>query len=245
MSTALGSLFESWQGTESSYLQQIFSGANSTVIGDLWSLMQDGMISTVPVGIDLSSMTSSTQTIMYGQMIPSAWAKAPGIFFPFILKTGDSCSSAAPGDIAPWVDSDTATKARVCWQGNTFYVLSINSNPDLIIDMNAPGVGLGSPVPFVSLPGGTNDVLDGKVFGGITLEDIVSSSYQAYQLNNNQNGYQMPQNIDGQQTQGDLIFENGITIPGFFTLPICTSLYNTLMAIRKGQSKGGKYWPCE
>jgi len=87
MSTALGSLFESWQGTESSYLQQIFSGANSTVIGDLWSLMQDGMISTVPVGIDLSSMTSSThcQTIMYGQMIPSAWAKAPGIFFPFIL----------------------------------------------------------------------------------------------------------------------------------------------------------------
>src|ERR1700733_7529181 len=85
MSAALGSLFDSWQGTESSYLQQIFSGANSTVIGDLWSLMQDGMISTVPVGIDLSSMTSSTQTIMYGQMIPSAWAKAPGIFFPFIL----------------------------------------------------------------------------------------------------------------------------------------------------------------
>ena len=28
-------------------------------------------------------------------------------------KMGDSCSSAAPGDITPWVDSDTATKARV------------------------------------------------------------------------------------------------------------------------------------
>jgi hypothetical protein len=85
MSNALGSFFTSWEDTEISYLEQIFSGSNDSVISDLWSLMQDGMMITISPDIDLSIMTTNAQKIMYGQMIPIAWALAPGNVNPFIL----------------------------------------------------------------------------------------------------------------------------------------------------------------
>ena len=51
-----------------------------------------------------------------------------------------------------------------------------------------------------------------------------NSALQGYYLNNNANGYTMPDlstATDGQGGQGDLYFENGIQTPGITTIPIC------------------------
>ena len=54
---------------------------------------------------------------------------------------------------------------------------------------------------------------------------MVYSALEGYKLNNNANGYQMPEfsnATDGSGAQGDLYFENGIRTPGLTSIPICT-----------------------
>ncbi|KAJ5459504.1 uncharacterized protein N7458_001056 [Penicillium daleae] len=227
MSSAFGSFFTAWEATETNYQKEIFSEDNDTVIVDLWDVLQDGMISTMPIDIDLSSITSEAQKIVYGQMIPLAWSVAPGKFVPYIFhdtagltihrKTGDSCSSNTPGDISFWITSDAVSKSKVCWNGNTLYVLGVSSSPDLLISQNQPDLGPGSPAPFVAIPGGTTDVLDGNSFGSVMLDDMVISAYSGYLQNGNRNGYQVPSN--GGSTDG-LFFSGGIQTAGFFTLQL-------------------------
>lgn len=157
-------------------------------------------------------------------------------------QTGDTCSSTPPTppmEMNTYLDSDTASNTGVCYQGSIYYVLGIdpNSADYQFMDQNAPG---GSP--FVPLPGGTNDVLDGTAWGGITLSDMVASAAGAYALNNNQNGYQIP---GPSSNPSDLTYQNGISTPGYFSFPVCTNLRRTIINIGAGkQDSGLTYWPC-
>ena len=60
---------------------------------------------------------------------------------------------------------------------------------------------------------------------GAFADERVVSALQAYTINSDQNGYQIPDLsnvVDGQGTQGGFYFENGIQTPGLTTIPICT-----------------------
>lgn len=131
------------------------------------------------------------------------------------------------------MSKDTLVGGYVCYNNDAFYVVNINTSPGM--------------QPFEALPGGNHQTLNGNDWGGVILEDMVQSSYQAYQLNGNANGYEMPalsKIIDGSGTEGDLVFENGIRTPGFFTLPICDDIEAASNTVEGGDAKG-KYWPCD
>ncbi|GKT63039.1 hypothetical protein ColTof3_10378 [Colletotrichum tofieldiae] len=85
LTSAMGALFDVWKKTQADYLSEIFSGSNQTTLQMLDSLIRDGMMNMVPVDINLSEMVKLVQTIMFGQMIPIAWAVAPAAFTPFVL----------------------------------------------------------------------------------------------------------------------------------------------------------------
>ena len=57
------------------------------MIGELGSLMQNGMMLALPedVSSQSDSMASGVATIIWSQMIPIAWQIAPGDLGPFIL----------------------------------------------------------------------------------------------------------------------------------------------------------------
>lgn len=136
-------------------------------------------------------------------------------------------------DVLKYMSESTLVGGYVCYNNDAYYVVNINTSPGM--------------QPFNGLPGGTHSTLDGTAYGGVILEDIVQSSYQAYQLNNNANGYKMPalsKVIDGQGTEGDVIFQNGILTPGFFNLPICDDIATAAQNVQNG-SPGGDYWPCD
>ena len=102
-------------------------------------------------------------------------------------------------------------------------------------------------MPFTPLPGGTNSVLDGNSWGGVTLQDMVISAYQGYLANSQQNGYKMPpvsQMISDTESQGELIFQSGIDTPGYFSLNVCTNLYTTVSFIVVGQNTSEPNFPC-
>jgi hypothetical protein len=84
LSAALGSIFDAWKQTEANYVKSIFSG-NAETLSTLAGFIQDGMMTAVPNDLDLTSLTAQAQTILYAQMIPTAWSLAPGNLNPSIL----------------------------------------------------------------------------------------------------------------------------------------------------------------
>ncbi|TLD33742.1 hypothetical protein PspLS_00225, partial [Pyricularia sp. CBS 133598] len=240
LTSAMGVLFDYWKKTQSDYLSELFSGSNQTTIDMLESLIRDGMMNTVPIDVNLSEVTDIIQTITFGQMIPIAWADAPAGFTPFVLKTGDACSETIPKTLEPYMDEETHKKTGVCWLGNQFYVLTVGSD-NVKVKTKTPGLH-GSHRPFQALSGGTHDVLDGKHWGGVTLEDIVISSYTGYSTNGNQNGYNITMD-DSQGAVDQLMFAKGVQTPGFFSLPVCTNLWTTMMQIAKSP-RTSEHYPC-
>lgn len=145
--------------------------------------------------------------------------------------TNDACPpSKKGGHHTDVISGDDAVKTYVCYENKTFYVLNRKwFASDGICGIREPVVcGNGGPGEsgrwrFSPLPGGTVDNLSGGQYSGVTLDDIVISSYDGFVINGNQNGYKMPNAskiIDNLGTEGDLILERGIRTPGFFSLPI-------------------------
>jgi hypothetical protein len=82
----LGTFLRGWQTMESNYAGNIFNG-NSSMIDELWFLMQNGMMLALPEDLSTEAQTiaSEIETIMWSQLIPIAWQVAPGSLGPFIL----------------------------------------------------------------------------------------------------------------------------------------------------------------
>ncbi|RDW73504.1 hypothetical protein BP6252_07411 [Coleophoma cylindrospora] len=241
ISSALGTLMSAWQASEATVLNQLFSGANSTVINQLSSLLQGGMMDTVPIDVDLTSTSAMAQKIMYGQLMPIAWAHAPAGFIPFILKTGDVCSSTVPDTVSYFMTADTHTKSGVCWNNNQFYVLTVET---YMVVVDPETAAITDNPPFGQLAGGTNDVLDGTAWGGVTLLDMVISSYSGYLANGNQNGYSMSTDPSSSASAEELLFAGGIQTAGFFNFPVCTSLFNTIVNIADSSLSLDPEYPC-
>lgn len=148
-----------------------------------------------------------------------------------------------PKTLDPYMDQETHEKTGVCWLGNQFYVLRVGSH-NVHVKTNTPGLPLlpHSDRPFQRLSGGTHDVLNGTHWGGITLDDIVISSYSGYLNNGNRNGYNITMD-DSQGAVDQLMFARGVQTPGFFSLPVCTNLWTTIMQIAKG-SRTSEHYPC-
>ncbi|CAL5868266.1 uncharacterized protein PFLUO_LOCUS2490 [Penicillium psychrofluorescens] len=234
ISDALGTYFSAWTGMESGYMTSLFSGASDdSSIAALQNLVANGSMLLLSSQVELTGMTDQAEKILYGQLIPAAWAEAPSKQYPRILRKAGGCSTSVDQDVLKYMSESTLVGGYVCYNNDAYYVVNINTSPGM--------------QPFNGLPGGTHSTLDGTAYGGVILEDIVQSSYQAYQLNNNANGYKMPalsKVIDGQGTEGDVIFQNGILTPGFFNLPICDDIATAAQNVQNG-SPGGDYWPCD
>ncbi|KAH6988123.1 hypothetical protein BKA56DRAFT_612847 [Ilyonectria sp. MPI-CAGE-AT-0026] len=235
LTEAMGKFVGKWMEAEAAYVNKIFSGEVGT-LNTLYGLIQDGMQGAVPTGTDLATLKDEGQKIVYTKMIPAAWKVAPGEFSPFILATDNACSSVGEGDLAGHIDDSTAAQIHVCYDNKIFYVGTpeYRNNMGNLIDWK-----------INSLPGGTYDNLKGEEWGGVTLDDIVISSWDGYKLNGNQNGYQMPENseaIDGNGNNGNIIFEAGTRTPGFSNMPICD--IKTLTNNLKYCNKNYEGFPC-
>lgn len=145
-----------------------------------------------------------------------------------------------PATLGPYMTQDTHKSAGVCYNGNQFYVLTVGTY-DVSIQEDTPALP-DSVEPFQTMDGATHDVLDGTNWGGITLDDIVISSYSGYLNNGNRNGYNISMD-DNSDVADQLMWAEGVRTPGFFSLPVCTSLWNTLMNVA-GRPTDEANYPC-
>lgn len=190
---------------------------------------------------DLYDMKNILEKTIYGMMLPKIWRQRENIH-PVIIMEDYECNAERPG--APdynddyeeddntfrYVNPDDAQKAKVCHDGKTFYVLQHNDD-GWSTSSRTVGAGFGQRTmkagtqhAMNNIAGGNWDELNSHNWGGVTLDDVVISSYEAYKFNGMKNGYQIPEdsklkNGGGEETL--LPFEEGLRTPGLISIPIC------------------------
>lgn len=94
--------------------------------------------------------------------------------------------------------------------------------------------------PFVKPLPGASQLIAGNPWGGVLTDDISISSFVGYQLNNNANGYVMPENsrYTDENQNAAYPYQAGIRTPGFFSIPVCD--INTVFDVTV-RNKGNEY----
>ncbi|KAJ5601176.1 hypothetical protein N7510_010710 [Penicillium lagena] len=223
----------------------------------LTKMVANGAMIQVDLATDNSTygdMIIEQKKTLYGKMIPGTWALSPDSQRPFILyvdhadyNCGDDVGPVNESDLPEkddwklgfWIDQDTADKTSC---GNSWFLLNAYG------PTSCSGGGAADcsdrPKIFQSLDGGNTDTLTGEdsTWGGITLEDIIRSSYGAFVANGNKNGgYKMPDDsklaIDDSMSQivedDSGVFSNSIRTAGFFQVPICLNAYAAAERVEK------------
>ncbi|KAI9658286.1 MAG: hypothetical protein M1821_002419 [Bathelium mastoideum] len=236
------------------------------------STLFNGVFMELGEGPTYEDMRDSALQVLYSQLLIPAWrlvagAENLGPIYPAILQQPGTCNQSNPfgngagsaknrrADVPPqpptpdfWAMSDQdADISRVCLDNsdnaglNTFY---------LIATTYGGGTSKSAqPTLTHALPGINSIIRPDNNFGGITSAIIVNSSVMGYQLNNNANGYFMPENsmvIDGAGTEGEYVFQNQLNTPGWFSVPICSAddIFDAIFHIDPSQNNCNNQWPC-
>lgn len=111
---------------------------------------------------------------------------------------------------------------KVCFEGKTFWLLTPfkSGQPGQV---SQSGMVLGSDQVRFQIPPGLKMLNgDSNSFGGLTVKDIVVSSYYAWTNNSFINPSRKP---SGARLSGNkAAWEQGVQYPGFFNYPICYGL---------------------
>ncbi|KAF2803489.1 uncharacterized protein BDZ99DRAFT_165632 [Mytilinidion resinicola] len=155
-------------------------------------------------------MSNSLQQVFSASLLSSAWKLAdPENLYPVILYKAEDCTSGDPTNLMEkGISSDTGSCLVI---GYTFRVVGYTKQ----ICEGLPTANTG-PEPcnanvFKKLPGW--DELTEKT--GLDKDQIVWSSWQAYQANGNKNGYSITNTMAG----GASAFRQGPTTPGLVPDP--------------------------
>jgi hypothetical protein len=115
-------------------------------------------------------------------------------------------------------------------------------------DVNYSLCSFGDAKSIAPAPGGTRTTLTGDTttLGGLTIDDIVISSVDAWTAGNKLNSNSKSLDTISFATAGTLPFQQGVRSPGFFKIPICNSgdwITNTLGVPEVGDSSA-PFFPC-
>ena len=115
------------------------------------------------------------------------------------------------------MDDDTAAQTHVCYDGYTFYVVDVQWNAPLGSEST-----LAPKLSLETLPGGTFENMQNPLWAGLTLDDFVISTWNAYKMNGMQNGYSLQQNGTNNWSYSEtgILFGDGVQTPGFAVLPL-------------------------
>lgn len=128
-------------------------------------------------------------------------------------------------------DEDSA-QTRVCWRDNWAFLVNANE------------WDFYRQVHFTPLPGADNSTLS-QNWGGITLEDIVSSAITGYEgRGGGKNGYDTPAMNEILKNFGKSQYGKTVRYPGFFNIPVCESVEQAKSGIRSNHKANSPYWPC-
>ncbi|KAF2493457.1 hypothetical protein BU16DRAFT_619782 [Lophium mytilinum] len=161
----------------------------------------------------LPDMSNSLQQVFSASLLSPAWKLAdPENLYPVILyQANDGCTNADPTNLMQKGVSSSTNSCLVI--GYTFWIVGYTKQICEGFPTANTGAGPCNANVFKKLPGW--DQLTEKT--GLDKDQVVWSSWQAYQANGNRNGYSISETLAG----GASAFRQGPTTPGLFQIPIC------------------------
>ncbi|OBT51242.1 hypothetical protein VE04_08841, partial [Pseudogymnoascus sp. 24MN13] len=226
---AIGALSDTIRGLISGYLTHIFDGSPSGM-ADLVQATKDGFFLTNPFeesGGETFNFPDQINDAFYAKLIPIAWKLDPDVWpvlvyldevdvpedgfrlsidFPHPLGGGRGTTSIL--ESTRILSDDDANISRVPYGDTTLWLLDLHTCEKQGVTI-VPNSCEGQV--FRALPGISSVNGDGT-YGSVTKENMVSSSYDGWLRNFQQNGYKMPTTGD----PGSVPFSNGFATAGFF-----------------------------
>jgi hypothetical protein len=265
LTVRLGTVIEIWAQSASEFSKNIFSGETSEIYR-LSALIGDGKLSATPFtdhGVsgheqgDLSaeSIKQHAKKALYADLIPRAWSLSNKPLGPFILKTNTHCG----GESIDRISDSSRDKYGVCINGE-MWVLTSAPEPDK--KCRYYGDTYSCLDDFYDLPGANK--LDGKAWGGLTVEDIVRGSVATWDMHGHANKGKLsiedPAIVEAMEKISDpssdfddsgSFFEkarnDGIRAGGVINLPVC-DLWEAIDNWERGfgtlNFKPGPNYPC-
>lgn len=149
-----------WEETLKAYTAKIFDGTPDSITGLLHLIINGQMFKTA--SIPTIDVQKQVERAILPQLIYQAWVlrKAP----PFMLDTGNNCKEGESEPPAP-------KEGYACVDGKVYYLASTPGTYYTNPNCAQHPVTQCTPTGYKSLPG--QKALDGKAYGGITIQDFV------------------------------------------------------------------------
>ncbi|OBT40321.1 hypothetical protein VE00_08471 [Pseudogymnoascus sp. WSF 3629] len=222
-SNYLGQSIAAWGNTTGAALQRLFNGEDES-IDALYAIISDGKLisgggaetSTAPPETSEAELENHIARAFFAYAIPTGWTFSK--HYAFVIDSGYDCSSSDP--LGDYLDADTMHATYGCYQNKLYYLAAAQGDSktchDNCNDGHCDKVCVDSK--FKAPPG--LDTLDGKNFGGVSVQDLIQGSVRSYLQNNNENGGGFVDITNGGSF--DDLMAIDLTTPGFIRLPVCT-----------------------
>lgn len=152
-----------WEESLKAYADKLFNGTPESITSILHIIVDGSTFNTASTAtIDVQK---GVERAIFPQLIYQAWIL--GKSSPFILVTGDSCKA---GD-APPKKTPAPKEGYACVNGKIYYLTSAPGSYYTNPNCYQHPVTSCTPTGYKNVPGVSK--LDGKVWGGITVQDFV------------------------------------------------------------------------
>ncbi|KAJ5182928.1 hypothetical protein N7492_000544 [Penicillium capsulatum] len=222
-------------------LSDIMEAKDEKALERIDGMMKNGgmfNLSTVPS--KSTQMQHSLKSLFFGALLPKLWgiSKEESEITPqepFILRVpaskwkcgekpafmGGNALHLSKWNMGQYLSSGTNEVTYWCdEEGNTFWLLSANYP-------KCPScIGIQNWLPFGVLKGGDKKTLDGEKWG-ISLPDIINSTFGGFLQNGKKNGFEMDKsrssvtNMEWEVADTEWSMYGGIRTPGFFNFTVC------------------------
>lgn len=222
-SNYLGQTITAWGNITSVALERLFNGKDKN-IATLHAILADGKllsgggdeINTSPPETSEADLEANIAKAFFAYAIPSAWTFSK--HYAFIIDSGYDCGTTDP--LGDYLDTDTMHATYGCYGGKLYYLAAPKGDSTechcQYIKSHCERVC--SDAHFSAPPG--LDSLDGKNFGGVTVQDLIQGSVRTYQQNGNENGGKFVDVTNGGSF--DDLMASDVMTPGFIRLPVCS-----------------------
>jgi hypothetical protein len=227
----LGLALDQWAAANELALQRLFNGEPDS-IKTLTTLIKNGHFiagkKNLQKEIQVSKpmqqeLRANIARSFYAFAVPTAWYYSSQAVF--VMNSGYRCGQIDPLDKE--ISKAVMHKTAACVDGDLYYLLSapgkglanVQCDGDPFCQGDNVSTGqAGSKVLFTAPPG--IDALDGKDWGKITVQQIVTGAVNTWKRNGMQNVGDLA-DVSRENTL-EALQKQDITTPGYITLPVCS-----------------------
>ena len=244
----MGTVIDGWANVTSIALDTLFNGTTEglKILGDTMAngkLIEGKHDDQRRSDDDLSrtqdsDLRANIQRCFFGYSIPALWQTSKT--HAFIIDAGHKCGEGKK--LGDYLDDDTMKATGACINDQQYYLVYPDGDAlechKRCYD-KAPCRRVCKDNTF-SVPPGL-DSLDGKSFGGITKDDLISGSVRTWVKNGKENGggFADPTN----KGTIDNLLNVDVTTPGFMRIPVC-SPEHAFQSWDSSKPGSGDFYPC-